>query len=163
MRVLRTVTIENSAATKKPLAHTSTSSPASCHRVAASECSMRKCYAFLLLKKCASTKLSMIPWLAASTFSNWMPMPTRRSLHAMRPSPSMSFLDPGVRPPPSDDDQVGLVEIRADPRQQLRGARDDDRLMAGVFHRGAESVPHERRIVRNHDGFRADRGAGHRY
>ena len=40
MRVLRTVTIENSAATKKPLAHTSVSSPASRHSVAASECSM---------------------------------------------------------------------------------------------------------------------------
>src|SRR3954466_16005453 len=40
MRVLRTVTIENSAATKKPLAQTSASSPASRHSVAASECSM---------------------------------------------------------------------------------------------------------------------------
>ena len=69
-RVLRTVTIENSAATKKPLASTSASSAASRHSVAASECSMLKCYAFLLLKKCASTKLSMIAWLASSTFSN---------------------------------------------------------------------------------------------
>src|SRR4051812_26800038 len=40
MRVLRTVTIENSAATKKPLAQISASSPASRHSVAASECSM---------------------------------------------------------------------------------------------------------------------------
>src|SRR3954451_4780164 len=40
MRVLRTVTIENSAATKKPLAHTSANSPASRHSVAASDCSM---------------------------------------------------------------------------------------------------------------------------
>src|SRR4051812_12625180 len=40
MRVLRTVTIENSAATKNPLAQTSANRPASRHRVAASECSM---------------------------------------------------------------------------------------------------------------------------
>src|SRR5204863_7587499 len=33
MRVLRTVTIENSAATKKPLAHTSASTPARRHRI----------------------------------------------------------------------------------------------------------------------------------
>ena len=87
MRVLRTVTIENSAATKKPLAKTSASdgpraatAPGSQMR----ELHGRNRYAFLLLKKCASTKLSMIVWLAASTFSNWMPMPTRRSLQATR-------------------------------------------------------------------------------
>src|SRR5947209_6760807 len=40
MRVFRTVTIENSAATKKPFANTSANSPASRHIVAASECSM---------------------------------------------------------------------------------------------------------------------------
>src|SRR5476649_1528918 len=46
MRVLRTVTIENSAATKKPLARTSASSPASRHSVAASECSMSEILRF---------------------------------------------------------------------------------------------------------------------
>src|SRR5262252_9453739 len=40
MRVLRTVTIENSAATKRPLAPISAASPASRHSVAASDCSM---------------------------------------------------------------------------------------------------------------------------
>src|SRR5215471_3766428 len=40
MRVLRTVTIEYSAATKRPLAPTSATSPASRHSVAASDCSM---------------------------------------------------------------------------------------------------------------------------
>ena len=39
----------------------------------------------------------MMLWLAGSTFSNWMPMPTRRSLHATRPSASMSRLEPGIR------------------------------------------------------------------
>src|SRR5260221_12413766 len=46
MRVFRTVTIENSAATKKPFANTSANSPASRHRVAASECSMAEILCF---------------------------------------------------------------------------------------------------------------------
>src|SRR3954451_4486146 len=40
MRVFRTVTIENSAATKNPFAHTSANRPTSRHSVAASDCSM---------------------------------------------------------------------------------------------------------------------------
>ena len=39
----------------------------------------------------------MIVWLAGSTVSNWMPMPTRRSLQATRPSASMSRFEPGIR------------------------------------------------------------------
>src|SRR5205814_9285783 len=54
-------------------------------------------YAFRLEKKWASTKVSMTAWLAGSTFSNWMPMPTRRSLQATRPSASISRFDPGMR------------------------------------------------------------------
>src|SRR5258706_4788250 len=46
MRVFRTVTIENSAATKKPFASTSANSPASRHSVAASECSMAEILCF---------------------------------------------------------------------------------------------------------------------
>src|SRR5258707_5869195 len=46
MRVLRTVTIENSAATKNPLAQTSANSPTSRHSVAASECSMSESLRF---------------------------------------------------------------------------------------------------------------------
>src|SRR4051794_5148911 len=46
MRVLRTVTIENSAATKNPLAQTSANSPTSRHSVAASECSMSEILRF---------------------------------------------------------------------------------------------------------------------
>src|SRR6202011_976838 len=41
MRVLRTVTMENSAATKNPLASTSARTPARRHRMPASECSIR--------------------------------------------------------------------------------------------------------------------------
>src|ERR1700733_3235551 len=46
MRVLRTVTIENSAATKNPLAHTSATRATSRHRVAASDCSMSEILRF---------------------------------------------------------------------------------------------------------------------
>src|SRR5947208_2330915 len=46
MRVFRTVTIENSAATKKPFASTSANSPTSRHNVAASECSMAEILCF---------------------------------------------------------------------------------------------------------------------
>ena len=43
------------------------------------------------------TKLSMTAWLAGSTFSNWIPIPTRRSLQATRAPASMSDLDDGSR------------------------------------------------------------------
>src|SRR5439155_1635398 len=58
----------------------------------------RRCHQALRFeKKCASTNSSMMVWLAGSTFSNWTPMPTRRSLQATRPSTSTSFLEPGMR------------------------------------------------------------------
>ena len=144
MRVLRTVTIENSAATKKPLAHDrAPSSPASRHeRSAASECVHgRNRYAFRLEKKCASTKLSMSVWLAGSTFSNWMPMPTRRSLQATRPSASMSLLRSGH--PEADLDLRAAVERagRADGDAavaQIQRQRRGDRVAEAVLDRDAE-------------------------
>ena len=53
-------------------------------------------YALRLEKKCALTKLSMTAWSAGSTVSNWMPIPTRRSLQAIRPSASTSRFVPGI-------------------------------------------------------------------
>src|SRR5437660_12884962 len=105
MRVLRTVTIENSAATKNPLAQTSASRPATRQRtsigasincvteksgnrvIGPSNCNhpmqlpnyqitqLPNSYAFLFEKKCASTKLSISVCETDSTDSNCTPMP----------------------------------------------------------------------------------------
>ena len=58
---------------------------------------VRTFHALRLEKKCWSTNSSMAAWSAGSTFSNCRPIPTRRSLHAIRDSASMSRFEPGRR------------------------------------------------------------------
>ena len=70
---------------------------------------------FRLEEKCASTKWSISSWLAASTCSNWTPMPTRRSLQATR-----AFrVDVALR--------AGHAEAHPDRRAGVERARGPDR------------------------------------
>jgi hypothetical protein len=101
-----------------------------------------------LLKKCASTKWSMIAWLRRSTVSNWKPMPTRRSLHATLPSASMSFFDPGH--PEADLDLGAALERagRADGDAavtEVERQRRGDGVAEAVLNRDAE---HDRGLPR---------------
>jgi hypothetical protein len=71
-------------------------------------------------------------------------------------------LHPGiVRQPQIQHDQIDVREIGEHARHQLGRALDDDRLVACVLDRRAESIAHERGIVGDDDGLRRDRGTGH--
>ena len=54
-------------------------------------------YAFLLLKKCASTKWSMMVWLARIDRLELDAHADAAVAPGHRPSASMSFFDPGMR------------------------------------------------------------------
>ena len=59
------------------------------------------------------------------------------------------------------DDEIDGVQIGADPRQQLRGALDRDRFVAGVFDSRAKPIANKRSVVGDDHCFARDRGAGH--
>ena len=66
-----------------------------------------------------------------------------------------------VGQPQIQDDQVDLVEVGADAREELGRALHRNRFVTGAFERRAKPIPHERRVVGDDDGFGGDRGTGH--
>ena len=67
----------------------------------------------------------------------------------------------GVRQAQVEDDQIDMIDVGADPRQQFGRALDRYGLVSRALERGAKAVADERRIVGDNDGFGGDRGVGH--
>ena len=61
-----------------------------------------------------------------------------------------------------DAEHLQTEKIRAHTHEELGGALDGERGVAGPEERGGESIPHEGGIVSDDDGLGGDRGAGHR-
>jgi hypothetical protein len=58
-----------------------------------------------------------------------------------------------VRQTKIDHEQIEVREIGPHAREQLHRALDRNRPMAGGLERGLETIPDERRVVGNQDGF----------
>src|SRR5438093_1543778 len=106
----------------------------------------------------------MIVWWSGVTASNCTPMPTRRSLHATRPSASTTCFEPDTLngwQPQIERDQVHVRRLTPDQREQLGRGLDGDGHVPRVLQRRAKTVANERRVVGDDDGLRRDRSTGH--